>query len=128
MIGLLCQEPAAQRIFSSRVRMMTAICQSRSVSQPIGQQLVLLGKFSGMTPVCACPAGLGSPYFDLAVRQVAATRQHFCPSKPYEAHYFVFTDRNASAAPSSADVTFIRKVPQGWPRDSDDRYTWFIEV
>ena len=74
------------------------------------------------------PAGLGDPYFDLAVRQVAATRRHFCPGKPYEVHYFVFTDRDASAAPSGADLTFIRKAAQGWPRDSDDRYTWFIKV
>ena len=73
-------------------------------------------------------AGLGDPYFDLALRQVDATRRHFCVSRPHTAHYFVFTDRNASAAPDRPDVTFIRKVPQGWPRDSDDRYAWFVEV
>ena len=76
----------------------------------------------------ACAAGLGDPYFDLAVRQVDATRRHFCAGRPYSAHYFVFTDRDASAAADAPDLTFVRKVPQGWPRDSDDRYSWFIEV
>ena len=62
------------------------------------------------------------------MRQVDATRRHFCLGKPYSAHYFVFTDRDASAAADRPDLTFIRKVPQGWPRGSDDRYTWFVEV
>ena len=62
------------------------------------------------------------------MRQVAATRRHFCIGRAYAAHYFVFTDRNASEAADRPDLTFIRKVPQGWPRDSDDRYSWFVEV
>ncbi len=57
-----------------------------------------------------------------------ATRRHFCVGRADAVHYFVFTDRNVSVAVDRPYLTFIRKVPQGWPRDSDDRYTWFVEV
>jgi hypothetical protein len=62
--------------------------------------------------------------------QMAATRRHFCAGKQhYDTHFFVFTDRNASTgAVSDAGVTFIHKQRLGWPRDSDDRYSWLIEV
>ncbi len=61
---------------------------------------------------------------------MAATRRHFCAGKPhYRAHFFVFTDHNASTgAVPGADVTFVHKRRLGWPRDSDDRYSWLLEV
>ena len=59
---------------------------------------------------------------------MAATRRHFCVGKAHTAHYFVVTDRNSSEAADAPDLTFIRKVARGWPRDADDRYNWFVEV
>ena len=66
----------------------------------------------------------------MTLAQMAATRRHFCAGKQhYDTHMFVFTDRNASTgAVSDAGVTFIHKQRLGWPRDSDDRYSWLIEV
>ena len=74
-------------------------------------------------------AGIGDPYFALAMRHLAATERHFCVDRPHSGHYFVFVDRDAAdQPPSNSSVTFIGKPRQGWPRDSDDRYTWMAEV
>lgn len=73
--------------------------------------------------------GIGDPYFPLALRQLAATERHFCSNRPYSSHYFIFVDRDAADQPASnSSVTFLGKPRQGWPRDSDDRYTWLSEV
>lgn len=73
--------------------------------------------------------GIGDPYFALALRHQAATERHFCVDRPYSGHYFIFVDRDAAdQPPSNSSVTFIGKPRQGWPRDSDDRYTWMAEV
>ena len=75
-------------------------------------------------------AGIGDNYFNLTLAQMAATRRHFCAAKPhYRTHFFVFTDHNASTgAVSGGDITFVHKRRLGWPRDSDDRYSWLLEV
>lgn len=74
-------------------------------------------------------AGLGEPYISLATRQMAATERHFCPHSPVSSHYFVFVDRDAAEQPvSNSSVTFIGKQRMGWPRDSDERYTWIHEA
>ena len=79
--------------------------------------------------VC-CTAGIGDAYFNMTLAQMAATRRHFCAAKPnYRTHFFVFTDHNASTgAMPGSDVTFVHKQRLGWPRDSDDRYSWLLEV
>ncbi len=66
----------------------------------------------------------------MTLAQMAATRRHFCAAKPhYRTHFFVFTDHNASTgAVADGDVTFVHKQRRGWPRDSDDRYSWLLEV
>lgn len=75
--------------------------------------------------------GIGPAYFKLAQRQIAATQRHFCVDKPYSVHNFVFTDQFTDAGTgvsANSSVTLIYKQSQGWPRDSDDRYTWLGEV
>ena len=81
------------------------------------------------TRVAFFTIGLGPAYFDLAMKQVAATEAHFCVGQPYTVHSFVFTDQfNDTSAASNTSVTFIPKKSQGWPRDSDERFTWLGEV
>ena len=56
-------------------------------------------------------------------------QEHFCWDHVYGVHYFVFVDANMTAeAPPDPSITLISKTRQGWPRDSDDRYTWLHQV
>ena len=97
------------------------LLRSSSISQ---QQHVLKS-----TRVAFLTIGLGPAYFDLAMEQVAATERHFCVGQPYSVHSFVFTDQmNDTNAALNFSVTYIFKKSQGWPRDSDERFTWLGEV